>query len=71
MRDQGPGCSATYAFDVTDSIAGINCAKNGKTLVSLSSQQIIDCSRSFGNQGCDQGGFDECEFTFFSIYRLI
>ena len=65
MRDQGFGCSALYAFDVTDSIAGINCAKNGKPLVSLSPQQIIDCSRSFGNQGCNQGGLDECKFKCF------
>jgi hypothetical protein len=52
-------CSALYAFNVAESIAGISCAKTGKAQVPLSVQQLIDCSRPFGNEGCE-GGLVEC-----------
>jgi len=51
--DQGE-CSAGYAFSTAGAIEGATFIKTNK-LIALSKQQIIDCSGSFGNRGC-QGG---------------
>ena len=50
VRDSGSMCQATWAFSITDSLAGISCIKNG-SLTSLSAQQLVDCSYKYGNQG--------------------
>ena len=61
VRDQGQGCSDEYAFNVGESIAGAKCVLT-RDLKRLSEQQIIDCSQSFGNLGC-QGGFYDQSMT--------
>ena len=57
------GCNDLYAVGATDSISGAFCAKTGK-LIGLSSQQIIDCSTSFGNSGCEGGDIVQCKLLF-------
>ncbi|XP_017120733.1 procathepsin L [Drosophila elegans] len=47
-------CGSCYAFSIAESIGGQVFKRTGKIL-SLSEQQIVDCSVSHGNQGCVGG----------------
>ncbi|XP_017155366.1 cathepsin L1 [Drosophila miranda] len=47
-------CGSCYAFSIAESIEGQIFKRTGKIL-SLSEQQIVDCSVSHGNQGCTGG----------------
>ncbi|XP_031214595.1 cathepsin 7-like [Mastomys coucha] len=53
VRSQG-GCGACWAFSVAASIESHLFKKTGK-LIPLSVQNLIDCSVTYGNKGCDGG----------------
>jgi cathepsin L len=53
VKDQG-SCLASYAFSAVGAIEGISVIFY-KTQMEYSVQQVVDCSSSYGNQGC-QGG---------------
>lgn len=56
IKNQG-ACGSCWAFSATAAHeSAIILAQ--KVTVSLSEQQLVDCSRSYGNQGCNGGWMD-------------
>ena len=62
VKDQGE-CSSSWAFAAVSSIESQYALFSGN-LVSLSEQQVIDCSTDFGNEGCSGGGLIHQVFKY-------
>jgi KDEL-tailed cysteine endopeptidase len=67
VKNEGQ-CGSSYAFAAVAAVEGAHKIMTGQ-LVTLSEQEVVDCSHAAGNQGCN-GGWPELTLTFIQEHGL-
>lgn len=67
MKDQA-GCGSCYSFATVGGVESYYFLKTGQ-LLSLSAQDVIDCSKSYGNDGC-HGGEQELVLSYIKDHGI-
>jgi len=68
VKDQG-ACGSCWAFSATEAIESAYMIQKDGDMTIMSPQQLVDCSKDYGNNGCN-GGFYFWAYDYLATAKL-